>query len=550
MFERLKISQGLMGVLALFCIIQIFSGSWSILDASGTNDRLTQISSGFNQIMAMDNAYASVTEIREEVLKDALMLATQPQDAKARQSLGELRQNMTEVDQQMEKFYQLSQANQNEIERTKNVKSLYERARGDLLQLIVSLENNDLVKFQSIMHNSSSTHFMSALDDTSAYVANSIITPAANAAQASYRQMLPLSLSFMFVFIVLTGAVLVWIRKYVLNKINQVIDYQAAIAHGDLSIEIDANGNNEIGKLMQGLKHMRDELANTVSAVRAGTQNIYTGVQEIAAGNSDLSSRTEEQASSLEETAASMEQLSATVKNNADSANAATSLVKRASSSAVNGGEITRKMVVTMSDIADSSRKIGDITSVIDGIAFQTNILALNAAVEAARAGEQGRGFAVVAGEVRSLAQRSAQAAKEIKTLIDASVLRVDQGNDLVENVSGAMTEIVTAIGQVTETMQEISSASEEQSRGITQIAQAVNEMDKVTQQNAALVEQSASAASALEDQADRLNQTVEVFKLATSGSAPEKIRVQPQGVAAPKLKAVADDNGENWDSF
>lgn len=539
-----------MGVLALFCIIQIFSGSWSILDASGTNDRLTQISSGFNQIMAMDTAYASVTEIREEVLKDALMLATQPEDTKARQSLGELRQNLTEVDQQMEKFYQLSQSNENEIERTKNVKSLYERARGDLLQLIISLENNDLVKFQSVMHNSSSSHFMSALDDTSEYVANSIITPAANAAQASYRQMLPLSLTFMFVFIVLTGAVLVWIRKYVLNKINQVIDYQAAIAHGNLSIEIDANGNNEIGKLMQGLKHMRDELANTVSAVRAGTQNIYTGVQEIAAGNSDLSSRTEEQASSLEETAASMEQLSATVKNNADSANAATSLVKRASNSAVNGGEITRKMVVTMSDIADSSRKIGDITSVIDGIAFQTNILALNAAVEAARAGEQGRGFAVVAGEVRSLAQRSAQAAKEIKTLIDASVLRVDQGNDLVENVSGAMTEIVTAIGQVTETMQEISSASEEQSRGITQIAQAVNEMDKVTQQNAALVEQSASAANALEDQADRLNQTVAVFKLSTSGSAPEKIRAQPQAVAAPKLKAVTDDNGENWDSF
>lgn len=539
-----------MGVLALFCIIQIFSGSWSILDASGTNDRLTQISSGFNQIMAMDTAYASVTEIREEVLKDALMLATQPEDTKARQSLGELRQNLTEVDQQMEKFYQLSQSNENEIERTKNVKSLYERARGDLLQLIISLENNDLVKFQSVMHNSSSSHFMSALDDTSEYVANSIITPAANAAQASYRQMLPLSLTFMFVFIVLTGAVLVWIRKYVLNKINQVIDYQAAIAHGNLSIEIDANGNNEIGKLMQGLKHMRDELANTVSAVRAGTQNIYTGVQEIAAGNSDLSSRTEEQASSLEETAASMEQLSATVKNNADSANAATSLVKRASNSAVNGGEITRKMVVTMSDIADSSRKIGDITSVIDGIAFQTNILALNAAVEAARAGEQGRGFAVVAGEVRSLAQRSAQAAKEIKTLIDASVLRVDQGNDLVENVSAAMTEIVTAIGQVTETMQEISSASEEQSRGITQIAQAVNEMDKVTQQNAALVEQSASAANALEDQADRLNQTVAVFKLSTSGSAPEKIRAQPQAVAAPKLKAVTDDNGENWDSF
>ena len=425
---------------------------------------------------------------------------------------------------------------------------MYEKARGDLLQLIISLENSDIARFQSIMHNSSAMHFMSALDDTSAYVANDIITPAADAAQASYRQMVPLSLTFIFVFVLLTGAVLVWIRKYVLNKINQVIDYQAEIAHGNLAIEINASGNNEIGKLMQGLSHMRNELANTVSAVRAGTQNIYTGVQEIAAGNSDLSSRTEEQASSLEETAASMEQLSATVKNNAESASAATSLVKRASQSAVNGGEITRKMVVTMSDIADSSRKIGDITSVIDGIAFQTNILALNAAVEAARAGEQGRGFAVVAGEVRSLAQRSAQAAKEIKTLIDASVLRVGQGNDLVENVSVAMTEIVTSIGQVTETMQEISSASEEQSRGIAQIAQAVNEMDKVTQQNAALVEQSASAASALEDQADRLNQTVSLFKL--SSSAPAVVRVQPQATPAPKLKAVVEDNGENWDSF
>jgi methyl-accepting chemotaxis protein-1 (serine sensor receptor) len=548
MFERLKISQGLMGVLALFCIIQIFSGAWSILDASGTNNRLTQISSGFNQIMAMDNAYASVTEIREEVLKDALMLATQPQSNEAKKSLGELRQRLTEVDQLMEKFYQLSHSNQNENERTKNVKNLYEKARGDLLQLIISLENSDIVRFQSIMHNSSAMHFMSALDDTSAYVANDIITPAADAAQASYRQMVPLSVTFIFVFVLLTGAVLVWIRKYVLNKINQVIDYQAEIAHGNLAIEINASGNNEIGKLMQGLSHMRNELANTVSAVRAGTQNIYTGVQEIAAGNSDLSSRTEEQASSLEETAASMEQLSATVKNNAESASAATSLVKRASQSAVNGGEITRKMVVTMSDIADSSRKIGDITSVIDGIAFQTNILALNAAVEAARAGEQGRGFAVVAGEVRSLAQRSAQAAKEIKTLIDASVLRVGQGNALVENVSGAMTEIVTSIGQVTETMQEISSASEEQSRGIAQIAQAVNEMDKVTQQNAALVEQSASAASALEDQADRLNQTVSLFKLSTS--APAVARVQPQATPAPKLKAVVEDNGENWDSF
>ncbi|MBP1128576.1 methyl-accepting chemotaxis protein [Serratia sp. PL17] len=498
--------------------------------------------------MAMDNVYASVTEIREEVLKDALMLSMQPQNSNAKKSLGQLRQRLTDVDKLMEQFYQLPLSDQSDRERTKNVKTLYDKARDDLLQLIISLEAGDLTRFQSVMHNSSATHFMSALDDTSAYVANDIITPAAAAAQASYRQMVPLSLTFILIFILLTGAVLVWIRKYVLNKINQIIDYQAEIARGNLAIKINASGNNEIGTLMQGLVNMRNELANTVSAVRAGTQNIYTGVQEIAAGNNDLSSRTEEQASSLEETAASMEQLSATVKNNAESAGAATSLVKRASQSAVNGGEITRKMVVTMSDIADSSRKIGDITSVIDGIAFQTNILALNAAVEAARAGEQGRGFAVVAGEVRNLAQRSAQAAKEIKTLIDTSVLRVDQGNDLVENVSGAMTEIVTAIGQVTETMQEISNASEEQSRGIAQIAQAVNEMDKVTQQNAALVEQSASAASALEDQANQLNQTVSLFKLSTP--TPSVTRIQPQAIVAPKVKAIAEDNDENWSSF
>jgi len=548
MFERLNISHGLMGILTLFCIIQIFSGAWSILDASGTNNRITQISSGFNQIMAMDKAYASGTEIREDVLKNALMLSTQPQNHNAKKSLGELRQRLTEVDKLMEEFYQLSLKDQDEQARTKNVKNLYEKARGDLLKLIISLEDGDISRFQTIMHNSSATHFMSALDETSAYVANDIITPAGIAAQDSYHKMVPLSLTFIFIFILLTGVVLVWIRKYVINKINQIIDYQAEIAHGNLAIEINASGNNEIGKLMQGLVNMRDELANTVSAVRAGTQNIYTGVQEIAAGNNDLSSRTEEQASSLEETAASMEQLSATVKNNAESAGAATSLVKSASQSAINGGEITRKMVVTMSDIADSSRKIGDITSVIDGIAFQTNILALNAAVEAARAGEQGRGFAVVAGEVRNLAQRSAQAAKEIKTLIDTSVLRVSQGNDLVENVNGAMTEIVTAIGQVTETMQEISSASEEQSRGIAQIAQAVNEMDKVTQQNAALVEQSASAASALEDQANHLNQTVAVFKLSTS--APAAINVRPQVITAAKGPALADDDAENWSRF
>ena len=233
---------------------------------------------------------------------------------------------------------------------------------------------------------------------------------------------------------------------------------------------------------------MQQELARTVSTVRDGADAIYTGASEIAVGNNDLSSRTEEQAASLEQTAASMEQLTATVKQNAENARQASQLALNASETAQQGGKVVDGVVKTMSDIAGSSKKIADITSVIDGIAFQTNILALNAAVEAARAGEQGRGFAVVAGEVRSLAQRSAQAAKEIKSLIEDSVNRVNAGSQLVGTAGETMSDIVNAVTRVTDIMGEIASASDEQSRGIDQVGQAVTEMDRVTQQNLSLI--------------------------------------------------------------
>lgn len=554
MFERLKISRGLMAVLALFCGLQIFSGIWSLRDASTTDTRLDEISRGFSQIMAMDRAYASITQIREEIMKDALALSAHGDDDNARTSLTNLQQRLVSVDQEMENFYALSRASGHDNGRAEKVKGLYGKARADLVTMIERLQNNDINGFQTILQNHSSTGFMSSLDDASDYVANKIIHPAAQAASANYHQIIPLTIGFMLLFVAITALVMYWVRHYIIDRIQQVIAYQAEIAHGNLAIDIQARGDTEISQLIQGLRHMRDELANMVGAVRNGTSHIFTGVQEIAAGNNDLSSRTEEQASSLEETASSMEQISSTVKNNADSAREATELVQKASAIAVNGGEITRQMVSTMTEIAESSRKIGDITGVIDGIAFQTNILALNAAVEAARAGEQGRGFAVVAGEVRNLAQRSAQAAKGIKGLIEASVSRVEQGNQLVENVSQSMGDIVTSVNHISDTMLEISSASEEQSRGIAQIAQAINEMDKVTQQNAALVEQSAAAAGALEEQADRLTQTVAQFKISPQESAipPAAPSVSPQSPIVKKAPLSTRENADddNWDTF
>ncbi|EBV7569503.1 methyl-accepting chemotaxis protein II [Salmonella enterica subsp. enterica serovar Hadar] len=279
---------------------------------------------------------------------------------------------------------------------------------------------------------------------------------------------------------------------------------------------------------------------------------VITHIREIAAGNTDLSSRTEQQASALEETAASMEQLTATVKQNADNARQASQLAQSASETARHGGKVVDGVVNTMHEIADSSKKIADIISVIDGIAFQTNILALNAAVEAARAGEQGRGFAVVAGEVRNLASRSAQAAKEIKALIEDSVSRVDTGSVLVESAGETMTDIVNAVTRVTDIMGEIASASDEQSRGIDQVALAVSEMDRVTQQNASLVQESAAAAAALEEQASRLTQAVSAFRLASRplvANKPEmRLSVDAQSGNTPRSVAAGDD--ANWETF
>jgi len=323
--------------------------------------------------------------------------------------------------------------------------------------------------------------------------------------------------------------------------LNEVVRVLGALAKGDLTEKITNEYKGTFGQLKDDSNQTVAQLTEIVSQIKEATEAINVASREIASGNTDLSSRTEEQASSLEETAASMEELTGTVKQNAENAKQANQLAAGASGVAVKGGDVVKRVVVTMNGISESSKKIADIIGVIDGIAFQTNILALNAAVEAARAGEQGRGFAVVASEVRNLAQRSATAAKEIKALIEDSVGKVDTGAKLVDEAGKTMEEIVTSIKRVTDIMAEITAASQEQSTGIDQINQAVTQMDEVTQQNAALVEEAAAAAESLEEQAKNLAQAVSAFKLAqavagvrtTAALADKSEKVKPMAVAA-----------------
>ncbi len=346
-------------------------------------------------------------------------------------------------------------------------------------------------------------------------------------AYSAFRKMTIVLLAVLALAIAINVAMAAVMTRAIVRPLHRAIAVAKRIATGDLTANIEVHGRDETAELLQALRDMNEALARIVTDVHSGTAAISTASGQIAAGSAELSQRTEEQASSLEETASSMEELTSTVKHNADNAKQANQLAAGASGVAAKGGEVVGQVVSTMNAITESSGKIVEIISVIDGIAFQTNILALNAAVEAARAGDQGRGFAVVASEVRRLAQRSAEAAKEIKELITASVHNVHDGSRLVGEAGKTMEEVVTAVKRVTDIMSEIAAASQEQSSGIEQVNQAVAQMDHVTQQNAALVEEAAAAAESMQEQAGRLSETVRRFTLAHDPSS---------------VKATADD--------
>ncbi|HAK4868939.1 TPA: methyl-accepting chemotaxis protein [Salmonella enterica] len=553
MLKRIKIVTSLLLVLALFGLLQLTSGGLFFNSLKNDKENFTVLQTIRQQQSALNATWVELLQTRNTLNRAGIRWMMDQSNIGSGATVAELMQGATNTLKLTEKNWEQyealprdprqSEAAFLEIKRTYDI---YHGALAELIQLLGAGKINEFFDQPTQSYQDAfEKQYMAYMQQN-----DRLYDIAVEDNNSSYNQAMWVLVSVLIAVLVVIIAVWFGIKLSLIAPMNRLIESIRHIASGDLVKRIDVEGSNEMGQLAENLRHMQSELMRTVGDVRNGANAIYSGASEIAMGNNDLSSRTEQQAASLEETAASMEQLTATVKQNAENARQASHLALSASETAQKGGKVVDNVVQTMRDIASSSQKIADIISVIDGIAFQTNILALNAAVEAARAGEQGRGFAVVAGEVRNLAQRSAQAAREIKSLIEDSVSRVDVGSTLVESAGETMDEIVNAVTRVTDIMGEIASASDEQSHGIDQVGLAVAEMDRVTQQNASLVEESAAAAAALEEQASRLTQAVAVFRIHQQQQRAREVAAVKTPAAVSSPKAAVADGSDNWETF
>lgn len=549
MLNRIRVVTLLMMVLGVFALLQLLSGGL-LFSSLQQNQQSFVLSNDLRTHQAeINKSWALMLQTRINLSRSSarmMMDATNQQSSAKTDLLKNARSTLDDAASHYATFQHTPQPKEM-LAASQTLDACYQKYHAALTELIQFLENGQMEAYFAQPTQGMQNAMGEAMTQYAA-LSESLYQQAFTDSAQDYRfAQWQLAILALVLVMVLVG---VWyaIRHILLTPLAAIIRHLRHIASGDLTQRVTLSGRNEMTELAGTVDHMQQELINTVSNVRGGSDAIYSGMTDIARGNHDLSSRTEQQAAALEETAASMEQLTATVKQNADNARQASQLARSASDTARHGGKVVDGVVNTMHDIAASSKKIADITSVIDGIAFQTNILALNAAVEAARAGEQGRGFAVVAGEVRNLASRSAQAAKEIKTLIDDSVSRVDTGSVLVESAGETMADIVNAVTRVTDIMGEIASASDEQSRGIDQVALAVAEMDRVTQQNATLVQGAAASAAELEEQASRLTQAVSAFRL--SGIATQTASLQPVAVAAQHSRPAIVGADNNWETF
>ena len=540
MFSKIKVASGLLCVLAAFCVFQLVTvglGFWSLTRSHDDVGDLSNIA--LKQVDAVNETTQHLMDARINLSRAGTRMVrggAEPTDI-----VQHAREQLAAADQSFGAFMNARKTSDENSTRATALADRYKKLHDALAELVQFLDANNIQAFLDQPTQSFQDAYLVELRNFVQFgdAASRVSLDSIDARMEMFRGV---SLVILLLLVVGTAAVYAALRRGVVAPLEEAGRHFERIAQGRLDQPIASRGTNEIGRLFSGLARMQASVARTVQTVRESADSIHLGADEIATGNADLSARTENQAASLEETASSMEELTATVRQNAEHAREANALASTALEATSRGSEVVNEVVDKMRGIAQSSDKIAEIISVIDGIAFQTNILALNAAVEAARAGEQGRGFAVVAGEVRGLAQRSAQSAKEIKTLISESVAEIQGGSALVEHAGEAMSNVSASISRVTQMMAEISASSLEQSTGIEQVNQAVVQMDEMTQQNAALVEEAAAAAASLHQQTQELKKAVAVFEISESVLRTQQIegpRGQTAGFELAGMRAI-----------